>query len=294
MRCVLVALSLAALAPSMGAQTLHYEGSAGLATGTYIFTQRTSRWNVTTGFAFGAGPVTLRAGFPVFYQNSTLLAATATGYIPTGGSSSGAVADSSLERSRRDRTRRHEVAPPSFGLALADGDPVAVPPSAATGYRWATGDPLVSATVFGVRGRRVGLAVAGTVKIPVVDTASFGTGAWDVGGTVSGSVIVSSRVMLGLDGGYWRLGDPPGLDLKNPVLFGGTVSVLAGGGWGLSAGISGATPAIAGFPTSVSGTFSLLRLAGRGGSVGLLGSVGLTDTAPDVSVSVTWRLGLLR
>jgi len=294
MRIVPVALGLAALAGPIGAQTLHYEGSAGLATGTYIFTQRTSSWSVATGFALGAGPATLRASFPVFYQNTSLLASTATGYVPTGGSSSGAVADSSAARSRRDETRRHVVAPPSFGRSLADGDPVTTPPSSATGYQWAAGDPLVSATVFALRGGRVGLAVTGTLKIPVVDTSSFGTGAWDVGGSVSGSVIVSSRVMLGLDGGYWHLGDPPGLDLNDPLLFGAALSLLAGRGWGLSAGVSGATPAIAGFPTSVSGTFSLLRLAGRGGSVGLLGSVGLTDTAPDVSVSVTWRLGLLR
>jgi len=293
MRPVPVVLSLAALAGPIGAQTLHYEGSAGLATGTYIFTQRTSSWSIMTGVALGAGPVSLRASFPLFYQNTTLLASTGPGYIPTGGSSSGTVADSSAQRVGRDGSRRLAVVAPSFDAAAADDDPVAVPTSAATGYQWAVGDPFVGATVFGLRHGRVGLALTGTVKIPVVDTSSFGTGAWDVGGTVSGSLIISSRVMLGVDGGYWHLGDPPGLELRDPVLLGGTLSVLAGGGWGLSAGLSGATPTIEGFSTIASATFGVLRIAGSG-SFGVLGSIGLTDTAPDVTASVTWRLGLLR
>jgi hypothetical protein len=99
--------------------------------------------------------------------------------------------------------------------------------------------------------------------------------------------------MLGVDGGYWHLGDPPGLELRDPVLLGGTLSVLAGGGWGLSAGVSGATPTIEGFSTTASATFGVLRFTGSG-SFGVLGSIGLTDTAPDVTASVTWRLGLLR
>jgi hypothetical protein len=293
MRVVPVALSLAVLAGPIAAQTLHYEGSAGLATGTYIFPERTSSWNVTTGVAFGVGPVTVRVSLPVFYQNTTLLAATGSGYVPTGGSSSGAVADSSAQRGGRDGSRRLSVVSPAFDAVLADGDPVSVPTSAVTGYQWAMGDPLVSATVFGMHGRRFGLGLAATVKVPVVDTASFGTGAWDVGGTVSASVAVSPRVMLALDGGYWHLGDPPDLDLSDPVLVGGTLSVLAGGGWGLSAGATAATPTIEGFATMASITFGLLRLTGAG-SVGLLGSVGLTETAPDVSASLTWRVGLLR
>jgi len=69
--------------------------------------------------------------------------------------------------------------------------------------------------------------------------------------------------------------------------------VLTGGGLGLSAGVSGATAAIDGFTPSVSAVASVLKLAGMG-SFGLLGTVGLTETAPDVSVSLTWRVGLIR
>jgi len=288
-----LSLSLALVAP-LDAQSLHYEGSAGLATGTYIFTQRTSSWGVSTGLALSAGPVTLRAYLPVFYQNTTLVASTGTGFLPTGGSSSGTVADSSAERMGRTGSRRLSIVAPLFDVIGSDGgDPVEVPTSATTGYRWSAGDPFVSLSVFGFRGRRGGVTLGGSVKIPVTDTTDFGTGAWDVGGTLSGSAVLSRRVMLGMDVGYWIMGDPPGLELQNPLMFGGTLSVLAGRGWGTSFGISGATPTIAGFAPSVSAAAGLLRLQGTG-SLGLLGTVGLTETAPDVSVALSWRVGLLQ
>lgn len=286
-------LTLALVAP-LNAQSLHYEGSAGLATGTYIFTQRTSSWSVSTGLALSAGPVTLRAYLPVFYQNTTLVASTGSGFLPTGGSSSGTVADSSAERMGRTGSRRLSVVAPLFDVIGSDGgDPVEVPTSATTGYRWSAGDPFVSLSLFGLRGRWGGVTLGGSVKVPVTDTTSFGTGAWDVGGAVSGSAILSSRIMLGVDVGYWYMGDPPDLDLTNPVMFGGTLSILAGRGWGTSIGLSGATPTIAGFAPSVSVTAGLLRLQ-KTGSLGLLGTVGLTETAPDVSVALSWRVGLLQ
>ena len=287
-------LTLALVAP-LESQTLHYEGSAGLATGTYIFTQRTSSWSVSTGLAFGAGPVILRAYLPVFYQNTTLVASAGSGFLPTGGSSSGTVADTSAQRSGRSGTRRLSAIAPLLGVAgTLEGEPVEVPTSATTGYRWSAGDPFVSVSFFGLQGRRAGLTLGGSVKVPVTDTTDLGTGAWDAGGNLSGSATVSSRVMLGVDLGYWYLGDPPGLDLQNPVLFGGTLSVLAGRNWGTSVGVSGATPTIVGFAPSVSVTAGVLRIGGAGGSLGVLATMGLTETAPDVSVSLTWRFGLLR
>jgi hypothetical protein len=284
-------LLVLAAAPST-AQTLHYEGSTGLATGAYLFTQRTSSWSLSTGLAFSAGPVSLRASLPVFYQTTALIVSTGTGFVPTGGSSNSAVADSSASRTGRGTTRRVSVVSPS--LVANDGsagDPVDV--STTTSYRWAQGDPMVSASLSGLRVGRLGLLLGVTAKVPIVDTANFGTGAWDVGGSLSSSVMLGYHVFVGVDLAYWYLGDPPGLDLTNPFLFGGTVSYLANSGWGLSAGISGATPTIPGFAPSVSATASVLR-PGRVGSVGLLATVGLTETAPDISVALTWRVGLIQ
>jgi hypothetical protein len=279
------------VAAPAAAQTVHYEGSAGLATGTYIFTERTSSWSVSTGLALGAGPVSLRIALPVFYQSTTLVASTGSGDIPTGGSSSGNVADSSAARSGSGGTRRTSVVSPSLtALDRSAADPVDVSPTA-SGFRWATGDPMVSASVGGMRAGRLGVILGLAAKIPLVDTASFGTGAWDVGGSLSASVILGGRAFVALDVGYWHLGDPPELELTDPVVVGGTASLLTATGWGLSAGVTGSTPTIAGFAPAVSATASALK-PGTRGSIGLLATVGLTETAPDLTVALTWRLGL--
>jgi hypothetical protein len=288
--CLLVAFAVGA---PLEAQTLHYEGSAGLATGSYIFTTRTSSWHVATGLALGAGPVTLRATLPVFYQNSTLIATTGTGLVPTGGSSGGAVADSGARRSVGTSRRLAVASPVVFSVAAGlAGDPVEVPTSAADGYQWATGDPVVGLTVAALRSGRLGLSVGASAKIPVTDTASFGTGAWDFGGTLSSSLLLSAHFFVGFDVGYWAMGDTPALDLDNPVLLGGSLSYLSLSGWSISAGVSGSTPVIAGFAESVSATLGVLR-SGRAG-LGVLLTAGLTETAPDIAVALSWRLGLLR
>jgi len=228
------------------AQTLHYEGGAGLATGTYILTERTSSWSLSTGLALGAGPVTFRLAVPVFYQSTTLVHRSATLVAPTAG-----------------------------------------------GFRWAAGDPMVSVTFTGPHAGRFGVLLGMTAKVPVRDTASLGTGAWDVGGSLSASVILGRRALVSADVAYWHLGDPPGLGLTDPVVFGGTASYLARSGWGLSAGVAGSTPTIAGFAAAVSATASVLRPGGRG-SLGLMATVGLTETAPDLTVALTWRIGVLK
>lgn len=275
------------------AQTLHYEGSAGLATGTYIFTTRTSSWHVATGFALGAGPVTLRATLPVFYQNSTLVATTGTGLVPTGGSSGSVVADSSARRSG-DGSRRTPVTGVVAWSTTAGlvGDPVEVPAGAGGAYQWAAGDPVVTATVAALQRGRVGILLGAAAKIPLADTASFGTGAWDFGGTLSSSLMLGGRVLAGVDLGYWVMGDPPDLALENPLLVGATLSYLTPRGWSLSVGMSGGTPVIAGFANSLSATVGILK-PGRPG-LGLLVAAGFTETAPDFSFALSWRLGLLQ
>jgi hypothetical protein len=286
-------LVVLAVGAPLDAQTLHYEGSAGLATGTYIFTSRTSSWHVATGLALSAGPVTLRATLPVFYQNSTLVATTGSGLVPTGGSSGGAVADSSARRSGDGsrRTPLTSIVAWSAAASLAS-DPVEVPASAVGGYQWAAGDPVMTATVAALQRGRIGILVGAAAKIPVTDTASFGTGAWDFGGTLSSSLLLGSRLLAGVDLGYWVMGDTPDLALENPLLVGATLSYLTPRGWSVSAGVSGSTPVIAGFANSLSATIGVLR-PGRPG-LGLLLAAGFTETAPDFSFALSWRFGLLR
>lgn len=292
MRTTRLLVAFAVGAP-LEAQTLDYEGSAGLATGSYIFTTRTSSWHVSTGLSLGAGPVTLRATLPVFYQNSTLVATTGAGLVPTGGSSGGAVADSSARRSGTTSRRLSVVSPVALSSVSGPAsDPVAVPASAVGDYQWATGDPVVGLTVAALRSGRLGLMLGASAKIPVTDTATFGTGAWDFGGTVSSSLSLGRSVFVALDLGYWAMGDTPTLDLENPLLAGATLSYLSLSGWSVSAGVSGSTAVIAGFGESISATLGVLH-AGHGG-LGALFAAGLTQTAPDFAFALSWRLGLLQ
>ena len=98
--------------PILTAQGLYYEGGLGLTSGMYIFTERTNTITLLTGLALHAGPVTIRATVPAYAQNTTLLAGSSTGLIPTGGSSSSVVADSSAARQGGRGGGRFRAKPP--------------------------------------------------------------------------------------------------------------------------------------------------------------------------------------
>lgn len=278
---VLAAL-LAALPALVTAQAVHLEGSAGMSTGRYLFAERTTTWSASAGLSVTQGVVTVRATLPAYFQNSTLVAGSGTGYIPTGGSSGQAVADSGAARKGRG----------SGGMAMAlAADPVDVPASATGDYQFAVGDPIgsVSARVIGTA--RTSVSLSGFVKVPVTDTASFGTGAWDGGAGVSVLQNVGRGTFLGLDVSYWELGDTPDLPLGGTLLGSGSLTTLLGDRWALGVSASAATAVVEGFDPPVSVGASINRL-GSGGGWGIFASAGLTETAADVSVGMSWRTGI--
>lgn len=286
-------LVLAGIAPAAAAQMLHYEGGLTLASGTYIFTQRTNSFTLSTGLAFSAGPVTFRATLPVFLQNTTLVASSGSILVPTGGSSVGTVADSSAARGGRGGSGRGFLViddPSSVMLDAAVDGTVDVPVTSVTGYQAHLGDPTFGANVALGSGP-FGVLLGAGVKAPVTDTASFGTGQWDFGGSLSLSYRFGTVAFVSLDAGYWHMGDLPELDLQDPVMLSATVSHLSMHGWGFSASYYSATPVIAGFSSSRSISVGILRVGARQ-SIGINAGVGLTDTAPDVMVGLNWRLRL--
>jgi len=279
---------------TLNAQGVYYEGGLSLASGTYIFTERTNTVTLLTGLAFQAGPVTLRGTLPAYAQNTTLVAASSAGLVPTGGSSSQAVADSAS--SRRGRGGSLHVTRPDFSIVSATDEseaPVEVPPSSVTGFGAAVGDPTVGLTAGITPGSGFSLLFGLGAKVPVNDTASFGTGAWDVGASASLSLSLGLTTMVGVSAAYWCIGDAPGLELRDATMLSATVSHLALSGWGLSASAFSASPVIEGFASSVSVSAGVLRMGSRGRSIGLNVSLGLSETAPDVMVGVTWRFGLV-
>jgi len=290
---LLGAAAVVGLASAAGAQMLHYEGGLSLASGNYIFTERTNSFTLSTGLAFSAGPVTIRGTFPVFLQNTTLVASSGSMLLPTGGASGGTVADSSAARGGRGTGGRGGmlvIEPASLELDAAQDGTVDVPITAVTGYEARAGDPTVGANISLSSGR-LGVLIGAGAKVPVTDTASFGTGAWDFGGSVSLSYSFGTAAMVSVDAGYWVLGDLPELDLQNPVLLSGSIAHLSRSGWGFSAAFYTSSSVIAGYPSARSVSAGILRVGARQ-SIGLNVGFGLSDTSPDIIVGLNWRLRL--
>lgn len=284
-RATVASALLWAVATPAAAQSLAYEGGLGFTTGRYIFTTRTTSWSLTTGLALQVDRVTLRASLPVWLQNSTVVTAGGTTGIPSGGSSGGTVSDSGRSRQGRGSGRGTAVM-----TALAQAGAVDVPASAFTDYRAAVGDPLFGLTLQVIDRGPFTLSVGGSAKAPVADTSTFGTGQWDVGGTLSLGLQLGSRTLLGVDGAWWHLGDLPDLDFNNPVSGSLSLSQLLGsGGWAGYVFGRASTTALAGFdgPLQVGG--GLGRFGNRGGA-GLEAAVGLSETAPDLSLGLFWRV----
>jgi hypothetical protein len=289
MRPWLLALPLAVAGPTAAAQGVYLNSALSVSTGSYLFAERTTTWALTTGFTVRGDEVSLRATLPFYLQNTTLVAGSGIGRIPTGGSSSGTVGDSGAARKGRGDGRHDSAPSPTLSHSTVE-----VPRSAVTGYEAAAGDPEVALTWHALRTGSTGVAIGAAVKAPVADTSTFGTGEWDAGATLSLSHSLERRVFLGVDLAYWHLGDLPDLDLRDPVS--GTVSLSYAGrsGWAGSLVGFAATAVVDGFDGPASIGAALTRVSSGRSSWSLLSLVGLTETSPDVSVGLSWSVRLTR
>jgi len=278
------------LAPGpLAAQGLRLEAGAGVSTGTYLFEQRTTTWSASAGLGVELGNVTLRGSLPFYVQNGTLVAGSAVGHLPTGGSSSGTVADSG---EARHRGSRGGMASSAQVPALSHGM-VEVPASATEGNAIAVGDPMLGLAwrIPGSGATRFTLGAA--VKLPVADTASFGTGEWDVGASAGVTHRAGDRWLVGLDLAYWRLGDMADLELRDPVYGTTSLGYLSPGGWGGVLLVSGGTAVLEGFDPPFTIAAGLSRVLGAQ-SWSVLAGLGLTETAPDVTLGAAWSVWLTR
>lgn len=258
------AIALAPLIPPLRAQSAFYEGGISVATGNYFYTTRTTSWTIATGLAYTAGRLTLRAGLPVFVQNSSLVRGSGAGMMPSGGVMSGGGGG-------------------GMGGGMMGGS--------AAGFRAAAGDPILQAGWALVNGARTAIRVAAAAKVPATDTTEYGTGQWDVGGTVSLAQHAGANVFLGLDLAYWHLGDPPTMDFRDPIAATVSASDVFANTWGASLSVTGGTSALRGYEGPVSLGATVTRLD-RGNLWGLTATVGFTETVPDFTIGASWRIGL--
>jgi hypothetical protein len=267
-------LSLVCLlpAPPAAALAIHYEGGASAARGDYVFTERTTSASWMTGLALESGRAALRASVPLWFQTSTLVSVTGGGPVPSGGEArSGAVRDSGRMAGRR-------------------GTRVPVGAGETGALRAAIGDPMVQVSLRLVETPETSLRASVSTKIPTTSPEDFGTGAWDVGGSCPLSRRVGNRWLAALDLSYWQLGDMSDLAFRNPV--GGSASVTRfAGDWGFSVSGSASSAILHGYDPPVAVGGGVLRRVGAG-SWGIQLSIGLSETASDVSATALWRVPL--
>jgi len=154
-------------------------------------------------------------------------------------------------------------------------------------------DPLLrlDVRVWNHRARALQVGAAAAVKLPVVDAAT-GRGTGEADYAVGASAFTAAgRTSFLADVLYWQYGDPDGVDFANTWSYSfGAARIIGRGRVSALGSISGFSSGIAGEPAPVSLNIGFLSLVGRGQSLAVSASVGLTDSASDFSVGTSWRI----
>ncbi len=255
---VLVALA----ASSLPAQEIRYTGSVGYATGSYDFTERTSSVSVLNGLALSGSRWSVSATVPITFQNTGDVSYVGGMGVPTGSTRTG------------------------MGRRSGMG-------GAAASYEAVLADPVIQGAVTAFQGFGFlrTLEIRTMAKAPVADPATgVGTGQWDVGGGLSVG-FGAGRTFFFADASAWSPGDLPDLELKTYGTVSAGVGRPLGDRWSGLASLSVSTAMIDGIapPASLGGGISYRVAEGRSMNVGA--SVGLTDSAADISVYFGWSIG---
>jgi len=265
--------ALAAAVPATG-QEVAYNGSVQYATGDYIFSERTHSVFFFNGLALSAGRLRISASVPVILQSTPWVSYTGGGVLPSGGP-------------------EHEVVRRGMG-GRRDREPVVLPDTASF-EELGVGDPVAHAEIelLPDRGALPALRLTGDVKFPLADVdRGFGTGEWDYAGGVSLSKVIGGTLVFG-NVTYWVLGDLPDLRLKDPIAYSlGVGRPLPGGRVGVLLTFSGYTEVLDDVAPPAQLSLGVSYLLSGGRSVIGSASFGLSETSPDLSLSVGWHLPL--
>ncbi len=261
-----LALTLAAFVPA-GAAELTYTGSLQFATGDYIFTERSTGLYFFNGITARKSPFSLSVSIPIILQNNPWITYTGTGLLPSGGT-----------RDTEDDMRGRVRLPDTTDYAdLGLGD------------MFLRGD----LELLSMKGARPGLQLSGSVKVPVAEVeAGFGTGEWDAGVGLSTSLAAGSFLFMA-QGMYWFLGDMPGLPLDDTIAYSGSLGRLfSSGRIGVIASFFGYTQNVEEIDPPMQASLGFTYLRASGSSISGTCAAGLTDSAPELSVSLGWQVPL--
>lgn len=265
------------------AQTVSYSGSLQYATGSYIFSERTHSIYLSNGLNLSTERVNVSASVPVIFQSTPWVSYTTVGGVPSGGPQQGAVRNRRGGNGDQGRGGHNRS---DFAL-----------PDTASYNQIGMGDPSSRIDLEVIQGTqtRPGLSLVGTAKAPLADVdRGFGTGAWDAGLGVALSKRLGSWFLFG-EAVHWWMGDMEDLVLQNSVSYAASVGrAFQQGKLGLLLSFSGYTAEIVeDVDPPLQGSAGLNYSFGDGRySLSSSASFGLTESMPDVSFALGWRIQL--
>jgi len=292
-----------ALAPaSHAAAQVTYTGSLRTATGTYLFTERTTSVYFLSAVDGEKGPFRVSGSVPLIYQSTPWLSY-GTVPIPSGGRQSGSVADQ-IRQSRAGGSGTTGSGTGSgsgagsgpAGLmaqtAPASSTVVILPIETVVG-RTGVGDPTFRA---GYRltspYSNTAVRLHGAYKPGLASVEQgFGTGASDYG---AGATLAHLIGRHQLSGSFeaWSLGDMPDMTLNTTLSYRVAYDAyLSSNLWSVSGAFAGWTAVQDGVDPPRDISVGVARYFGASRrSLGATASFGLSDSSPDVVVSLDWRV----
>lgn len=239
-------------------------------TGNYIFEQNTSTFYLYGGLRYRSNRWQMSASMPLVTQNSDLVTGGGGTFFPSthhNGESSGS--------SHHGRGMSGDTGFSDMTMGLGDlylnGTYQLLPEYLKQPY----------------------LALTIRLKVPTAGTENgFGTGEFDYGASLTLRKRFGSYIAIG-EAGFWVLGDPAEVTYKDPLVVG------IGGGKFFSGGHTGILFYYETYTTILEGLAPLRQLSlglnhrlGPGLMLSMIGAAGLSDSAPDVSLSsgIEWSL----
>jgi len=263
MRLAVAALLCMLPVPPVAAQGVRYDTGLSVASGEYGTSETSTAITWNHGIALAWRRVTLRATMPLVAQRGSAVLS-GGGTVP-GRGEEGMPGGGGPRRALSTDTSVHE-------------------------YRVRAGDPYVTVSLRAYESVRTSVSAGASVKAPVADAGDIGTGEWDAGALLEVSRHLAGPWFAAAGGSWWKLGDPEGLDLHDPVI--GTLMLSrVGEGSAASLTLEAGTSTLEGFDPPVSAGALVTRDL-WGGNAGLSATIGLTESAADFSVGLSWGVGL--
>jgi len=265
-----MALAISTTPSILLGQEVTYNGSLQLTSGDYIFNERTYSLYLFNGLSVSIGSFQFSANLPLIKQNTPWVSYSSTGAIPTGGPQS------------------NEVSKKGHGERVVLYD--------STDYQEiGLGDLFIQANWRLMEEVKAlpSISLTAGFKVPLADVEDgFGTGEFDNGAGVSISKALSICLAI-IDLSYWRLGDLTGLELKDAFVYSLAIGrPIVNRKLNLLVSFSGCSEVIDDAGPSAQIGLGLAYYLDSGPNLNGSVALGVTDSAPDFSVSLGWGIKL--